>query len=149
MRQPSAPTPARPLSHHVALLYGLFALASTAVNLGTQQLATVALTGRSGTARALSMGCGTAAGFAAKYVLDKHFIFFDTSADRRDEARKVALYGAFGLATTALFWATEAGAFALFRTAEAKYAGAALGLTLGYALKFALDRRFTFTGARA
>lgn len=141
-----ASRPASWKAHHVAVLYVLFALLSVGVNLGVQQIAVVGLTGRTGAVLPLSMLCGTGAGFVAKYVLDKKFIFFDVSAGHRDEARKVALYGIFGLFTTALFWGTEAAFFGLFGTAAAKYAGAVLGLGLGYALKFALDRRFTFTG---
>lgn len=135
-------------AHHVAVLYVLFALLSTAVNLGTQQIAVMALTGRVGPVLPASLLAGTAAGFVAKYLLDKNFIFLDRSADGREEARKVVLYGFFSVFTTLLFWGTEIGFFRLFGSVEAKYAGAVLGLGLGYALKFLLDRRFTFTGAR-
>lgn len=135
-----------PGTRSVVPAYVLFAVLSIAVNLGVQGLAMAVVPGAP---LSFAMACGTGAGFATKYLLDKHFIFQDRSADRRDEARKVALYGFFGVFTTGLFWASEAGLFALVGTSAARNAGAVLGLILGYALKFILDRRYTFTGARA
>ena len=132
----------------LALLYAAFALLATAVNLGTQAIAAAALAGWSGVALPASLLCGTAAGFASKYLLDKNFVFFDRSADLREEARKVGLSGVFSLATTLLFWGCEIAAWQVGGTAGAKYAGAVAGIALGYAAKFMLDRRFTFTGAR-
>ena len=133
-------------AQNVVPAYALFAALSIAVNLGVQGIAVAALPGAP---LPFAMACGTGAGFATKYLLDKYFIFQDRSTDRREEARKVALYGFFGVFTTLLFWASEAGVFALVGTDAARNAGAALGLVLGYALKFTLDRRYTFTGARA
>ena len=133
---------------HLVVFYVLFALLSTAMNLGTQQIAVMALTGLVGPVLPLSILCGTAAGFVSKYLLDKNFIFFDQSRDGIDETRKVMLYGFFSVFTTALFWGAEIGFLRVFGTAEAKYTGAVVGLALGYALKFVLDRRFTFTGSR-
>ena len=91
---------------------------------------------------------GTGVGFVAKYLLDKHFVFFDASRSPTEEVRKVALYGLSCVATTLVFWAFEVGFFAIWGTGQAKYAGAILGLGLGYGLKYGLDRRFVF-GARA
>ena len=128
--------------------YAAFAAVSTTLNLVVQQIAVMSMTGRVTGVLPLSILVGTAAGFGAKYLLDKHFIFFDRSTTCRDETRKVVLYGVFGLLTTAIFWSGEVGAFYVFGTAEAKYAGAALGLAVGYATKFILDGRYTFTGAQ-
>ena len=131
------------------LLYGFFALLSTAMNLGAQQTAVVLLAGRVSDVLHASLLCGTAAGFASKYLLDKRFVFCDRSARRRDEARKVVLYGVFSVATTVIFWGCELGFLRAFGTPAAKYAGAVIGLAMGYAAKFVLDRRFTFTDAQA
>ena len=131
------------------LLYGLFAMLSTAMNLAAQQMAVVLLAGRVSDVLHASLLCGTAAGFASKYLLDKRFVFFDRSARRRDEARKVVVYGVFSVATTVIFWGFELGFLRAFGTPLAKYVGAVFGLAIGYAAKFVLDRRFTFTDARA
>ena len=132
----------------MVVLYGLFALLSTAMNLGAQQMAVVLLAGRVSDVLHASLLCGTAAGFASKYLLDKRFVFFDRSVRRRDEARKVVLYAAFSVATTVIFWGSELGFDWAFGTPAAKYAGAVIGLAIGYAAKFVLDRSFTFTDAQ-
>ena len=93
---------------------------------------------------ALSILAGTGVGFVVKYLLDKHWIFFDGYHGPGKEARKIFLYGAFSVAMTLIFWAFEVGFLALWETSFAKYAGAVIGLALGNFLKYRLDRAFTF-----
>jgi putative flippase GtrA len=92
---------------------------------------------------------GAAAGFAVKYVLDKNWIFYDDYTTHRDEVRKVTLYGLFSVVTTLVFWGFEVSFWAIWRSDLAKYAGAVIGLAIGYGIKFALDRRFVFRGRSA
>ena len=125
----------------VAFRYVLFAVLSTLVNFMTQEAVLVLVPWAS---LALSIVAGTATGFAAKYLLDKRWIFNDGYTGGRDEARKVGLYGLFSIVTTAVFWSFELTAWAIWQTDLAKYAGGALGLAIGYAAKYALDRRFVF-----
>lgn len=133
--QSSAPT------FTLAWRYIAFAILATLANLATQQ----AVIGFSPVAPlAASMAAGTLIGFAAKYSLDKHFIFFDPYSGHAREAAKVLLYGLFSIVTTLVFWAFEASFWAIWHSDFAKYTGAVLGLALGYAAKFLLDRRFTF-----
>jgi hypothetical protein len=70
-------------------------------------------------------------------------------ATHRHELRKVSLYGAFSVVTTLVFWLFEVSFWMLWRTDFAKYSGAVLGLAIGYAVKYFLDRRFVFAGSRA
>ena len=130
----------------VFLRYVVFAVISTVANLGTQELvvrtATVA-------ALPLSILAGTAVGFAVKYVLDKKWIFYDAYTTRGNEARKIGLYGLFSIATTLVFWGFEVAFWTIWRTDLAKYSGAVLGLAIGYAAKYALDRTFVFKDPRA
>jgi putative flippase GtrA len=126
--------------------YIAFAVIATLANLGVQEivirLAPVApLT--------LSILAGTAAGFALKYILDKRFVFEDGFDGHAREARKVALYGAFSVVTTLIFWGFEVGFWMVWGTDAAKYTGAVIGLAIGYAAKFALDRTFVFRERRA
>ena len=125
----------------VPLRYVLFAGVSMLANLATQEvvfrLAPVA-------ALAASILAGTAAGFAVKYVLDKNWIFYDDYTSHRDEVRKVTLYGLFSVFTTLIFWGFEVTFWLIWRSDAAKYAGAILGLAIGYCIKFALDQRFVF-----
>ncbi len=120
--------------------YVLFAAIATLVNLATQALVSSLTAG----GLVWSIGAGTVTGFAAKYVLDKHWIFFDGFEGRVSELRKMILYGLFSVFTTLLFWAVEIGFWFLWHTDFAKYCGAVVGLSTGYWLKYRLDRAYTF-----
>lgn len=93
-----------------------------------------------------AMASGTAAGLIVKYLLDKRYIFFYLSKDRMDTARTFIRYTGTGVVTTALFWITEIGFDAVFQSASAKYLGAAAGLSMGYTLKYHMDKRMVFSG---
>lgn len=120
--------------------YALFAAVAALINLGAQALILLLVPGK----LAISIGVGTVSGFAAKYVLDKYWIFFDNFQGRLSELRKMILYGVFSVFTTLLFWAFEVGSWMLWHTDLAKYTGALIGLLTGYWLKYRLDRTYTF-----
>jgi len=125
--------------------YVVFAVIATLANLLTQEAvmrtAPVApLT--------LSILAGTAAGFILKYWLDKRYVFDDAYGGHRRELQKIALYGAFSVGTTLVFWGFEVAFWAIWRTDVAKYTGAVIGLAVGYAAKFLLDRAFVFREPR-
>lgn len=130
----------------VLVRYVLFAVLATVANLLAQeiviQLAPVM-------ELALSILAGTIVGFGVKYVLDKKWIFYDAYTTHTDEVRKVALYGAFSVVTTAIFWGVEVTFWTIWETRTAKYTGAVLGLAIGYAAKYWLDREFVFRERRA
>ena len=130
----------------ILVRYVLFAALSMVANLVTQELlfrtAPIA-------PLAFAILGGTAAGFAVKYVLDKKWIFHDATTTGRDELRKISLYGFFSVFTTLIFWGFEVAFWWIWRTDLAKYAGAVLGLSLGYAIKFSLDRTFVFRARTA
>lgn len=125
----------------ILIRYVLFAMIATVVNLAAQDL-----TYRSSPMAALpvSILVGTAAGFATKYVFDKKWIFDDSYSSHRDEVRKITLYGAFSVVTTLVFWGFEVMFWKIWRTDLAKYTGAVIGLAIGYAAKYSLDRTFVF-----
>lgn len=127
----------------LAARYAAFAVIATLANLGVQRLV---LMGGEGSWRfALALGLGTLAGLAIKYALDKRWIFGDREGGLGAHGRKFGLYSAMGLVTTAIFWGAETAAWAIWRTDLAREAGAVLGLTVGYVVKYRLDRRFVFT----
>jgi putative flippase GtrA len=126
------------------LLYLVFAGLATVANLAAQELFL-----RMSGSLAVAILAGTAAGFATKYVLDKKWVFSDRYTTHRQELRKVTLYGAFSVATTLVFWLFEVAFWMAWRTDFAKYTGAVLGLAVGYAIKFVLDRTFVFRVGRA
>ena len=128
-------------SSTIAIRYVLFAAIATVANLAAQE-AVIRLAPPA--ALALSIGAGTVVGFVVKYVLDKKWIFFDRFTSHREEARKLSLYGLFSVVTTLVFWGFEVAFWTIWRTDVAKYAGAVLGLAIGYVAKFMLDGAFTF-----
>jgi hypothetical protein len=141
-------TAAAPLSPAgLAVRYTAFALAAMGVNLGTQYLSLAAYAGPLALGVAMALGTGT--GLVTKYVLDKHYIFFDADNSVRGHSVKFTLYSLMGVATTAIFWGTELLFHTLLPGAEMKYLGAVVGLTIGYVTKYQLDRRFVFRTAAA
>ncbi len=133
-------------SLRIAILYTLFAVVSTAVNLGSQWLtlraiAPLALPTGAQIFAALVVGTGT--GLVVKYVLDKRYIFGDFSTGAATHAKKFSLYTAMGLVTTVIFWGAEfLGAW--IRPDSGLYIGGALGLAVGYVVKYQLDKAFVF-----
>lgn len=128
--------------HVLTVRYAVFAAVAVGVNLGTQALSLGVYDGAFGLLAAMVLGTGT--GLVTKYLLDKRFIFYDQDGGLRAHSVKFTLYATMGVATTALFWATELTFVALGDDPRLKYIGAALGLTLGYIAKYRLDRRFVF-----
>jgi putative flippase GtrA len=126
--------------------YGLFAGLAILANLLAQE---ITLRLMPGAPLSLSILVGTATGFVLKYVLDKKWVFDDGYAGHRQELQKITLNGAFSVLTTLVFWGFEIAFWNVWQTDVAKYTGAVLGLCIGYAAKFVLDRSFVFRGGRA
>ena len=124
------------------LRYAAFAVVATLANLATQR--TVLHFGDSGGYFAAAVGAGTLVGLVIKYLLDKRWIFRDTEGGLRNHGRKFTLYTVMGLVTTAIFWGTETAFWLIWRTDLMREAGAILGLSVGYVVKYRLDRRFVF-----
>lgn len=124
--------------------YIAFALVATLANLAVQRvvLAIAALPGM--LAFPLALAAGTLAGLVTKYVLDKRWIFDDRSRGVEAHGRLFSLYALTGVATTAIFWGTETLFWLTWGTDLARETGAVLGLAIGYAIKYRLDRRFVF-----
>lgn len=91
------------------------------------------------------MFLGTLAGLGSKYILDKKFIFYHTPKDKKDDAKKFALYSLMGVFTTIIFWGTEITFDLLFQDPNSKYLGAIIGLSIGYIIKYYLDKKYVFT----
>lgn len=122
--------------------YIAFAGIATAVNLLVQRA--VLLGGETAVWFVGAMGCGTLAGLVVKYILDKRWIFYDTTRGAAAQGRQFGLYAVMGILTTAIFWATETTFWLIWGTDFARELGAILGLTVGYVTKYQLDKRFVF-----
>lgn len=130
----------------LVLRYAVFAALATLANLATQRL--VLMAGETGTLYALAVAAGTGAGLLLKYALDKRWIFYDSATGLKAHGRKFTLYTVMGVVTTAIFWGSETVFWLTWGTDQARELGAVLGLTVGYVVKYNLDRRFVFTDAR-
>jgi putative flippase GtrA len=125
------------------LRYAAFAVVATIANLATQRL--VLQFGDTGGYFAAAVGAGTIVGLVIKYILDKRWIFYDLETGVKNHGRKFSLYTAMGLITTAIFWGTETAFWLIWQTDMMRELGAILGLSVGYVVKYNLDRRFVFT----
>lgn len=129
----------------IAVYYLLFALVATLANLGAQD--GYLRLHRGGWAIPLSIAVGTVVGLVVKYVLDKRYIFCFRARHAAHDLRTFSLYAVMGLLTTGIFWGVEAAFHFWFSGDDAmRYAGGALGLGIGYLIKYRLDKRFVFTG---
>ncbi|UGQ45494.1 GtrA family protein [Massilia endophytica] len=126
----------------LALTYLLLALIATLVNIGLQDITLQLYAGAFQVAASVLVG--TAGGLLVKYALDKRYIFRFRADNLGHDSRVFALYTAAGLVTTAIFWGFEFGFDHLFGSKQARYAGAILGLGIGYLCKYQLDKRFVF-----
>ena len=131
----------------IYLRYAIFAVLASLVNLATQAASLQLYSGELGLTIALILGTGT--GLLTKYLLDKRWIFFDMSAGAAAHGKTFSLYTATGILTTGIFWGLEYAFDGLTPDGRWRYLGGAIGLAIGYIVKFQLDRRFVFAVADA
>jgi putative flippase GtrA len=91
-----------------------------------------------------SMFLGTLVGLVVKYLLDKKYIFFFKSKNLFQDGQKFFLYASMGVITTFIFWWVEVVFDYTFKTIPMRYIGAVIGLSIGYWMKYQLDKRFVF-----
>lgn len=129
----------------LVLRYSCFAVIATIANLAVQRL--VLLGGTDPVMFMAAVGAGTIVGLVIKYILDKRWIFMDTATGAAAHGKKFGLYMVMGIATTAIFWGTETAFWFIWKTDLMREIGAVIGLSIGYVVKYNLDRRFVFTDA--
>lgn len=130
----------------LVIRYTAFAVVATLANLAAQRGVLAFVEGTEGFV--LAVGVGTVVGLLLKYLLDKRWIFFDTSTGLAAHGRKFSLYTAMGVVTTLIFWGFETFFWLTWRTDLMREIGAILGLSIGYVIKYNLDRRFVFNSMR-
>jgi putative flippase GtrA len=126
----------------LAIRYAIFAAVATIANLAVQRLVLMLVEGSLNYPFALVSG--TIIGLVVKFKLDKRWIFFDESPTRLHEGAQFTLYTAMGLVTTSIFWLTETATWLASGTTAGREIGAIVGLSIGYWVKYRLDRRFVF-----
>jgi len=126
--------------------YVVFAILATFVNLIIQRF--VLWFGDGSVIFLVALAAGTAMGLLVKYFLDKYWIFGDLSVGAIEATKKLSLYTLMGIFTTAIFWGTETLFWLIWRTDLMREIGAIIGLSVGYFVKYHLDRRYVFTNSK-
>lgn len=92
----------------------------------------------------LAIAFGNGAGLVFKYIVDKYWVFEDADPSLSQNSRKFALYAAFGVGTTFIFWFVELVFHLMFQSQLMTNIGAIIGLCMGYVIKYNLDKHVTF-----
>ena len=125
----------------IAAKYFLFALLSTLVNLISQFLTFVILDYEYEIYIAIANG--TITGLSVKYLLDKYYIF-NLNVKEYSSTNTFVPYILTSILTTMIFWITELWFINYIQIPYTEYIGAIVGLSMGYTLKYFLDRNFVF-----
>lgn len=126
----------------LAVLYTLFASASMLVNICSQIIFMILY--QSDNVVELSILVGTIFGFPLRYILEKRYIFSFKSKNINHDGELFILYSLMSVITTIIFWGTEYAFHKIFESNILRYFGAMLGLSIGFYIKYKLDKKFVF-----
>lgn len=129
----------------IAILYTLFAVLSIAINIGSQMLSICVYKGPFFVE--ISIFVGTAMGLPLRYLLEKRYIFNFTSKNLVHDGKLFAFYSAMGVITTLIFWGTEYAFHLIYETDFMRYIGGIIGLSIGFYVKYQLDKKFVFVNS--
>jgi putative flippase GtrA len=129
----------------IAVLYTLFAVLSTAINIGSQILSIWIYEGPFSVE--ISILVGTAMGLPLRYFLEKRYIFNFTSKNLVHEGKLFVFYSAMGVITTLIFWGTEYAFHLIYDTDFMRYLGGVIGLSVGFYVKYQLDKKYVFVNS--
>ena len=129
----------------IAVLYTLFAVLSTAINIGSQMLSIWIYKGP--LSIEVSILVGTAMGLQLRYFLEKRYIFKFTSKNLLHDGKLFVFYSAMGVITTLIFWGTEYAFHLIYDTDFMRYLGGIIGLSIGFYVKYQLDKKYVFVNS--
>ena len=127
---------------NIFLRYVLTCIIATLVNLVTQRIFLELILINNNYFVALFFG--TLTGLTTKYILDKNYIFYDFDHSIKNNSKKFTLYTYNGIFTTVIFWGTESLFYFIYFTTLARELGAVIGLSIGYLIKYRLDKKYVF-----
>lgn len=130
----------------LTLRYTVFAIIAMFLNLAAQRAVLWVEDSPRGLTAAIVAGMGV--GLVVKYLLDKYWIFADTSSGLSQHTQKFTLYTLSGVGTTIISCGSEVGFWLIYGTHFMREIGALIGLSTGYAMKYNLDKRFVFRESR-
>jgi peptidoglycan biosynthesis protein MviN/MurJ (putative lipid II flippase) len=125
----------------IGFKYILFAILATTVNIFFQYLSFLLIDHKY--ELYIAMLNGTILGMILKYYLDKNFIFYYVKKEFNNK-NIFLLYIFTSIFTTIIFWAIELWFSYYVNINYSEYIGALVGLTLGYSLKYLLDKQLVF-----
>ena len=123
-------------------LYSIFAIIATFSNLYTQRL--ILSIDKTNLFFIISISTGTLVGLLIKFFLDKKFIFLEKNIKYKNDGLIFSLYSLMGIISTSIFWGTETIFWLIWQNQAMREIGAILGLTLGYIVKYKLDKYYVF-----
>jgi putative flippase GtrA len=129
----------------IAVLYTLFAVLSTAINIGSQMLSIWIYKGPLSVE--ISILVGTVMGLPLRYFLEKLYIFNFTSKNLVHDGKLFVFYSAMGVITTLIFWGTEYTFHLIYDTDFMRYLGGVFGLSIGFYVKYQLDKKYVFVNS--
>jgi hypothetical protein len=129
----------------IAVLYTLFAVLSTAINIGSQMLSIWIYEGPLSVE--ISILVGTVMGLPLRYFLEKRYIFNFTSKNLVHDGKLFVFYSAMGVITTLIFWGTEYAFHLIYDTDFMRYLGGIIGLSIGFYVKYQLDKKYVFVNS--
>jgi len=129
----------------IAVLYTLFAVVSTAINIGSQMVSIWVYEGPFSVE--ISILVGTAMGLPLRYLLEKRYIFNFTSKNLVHDGKLFVFYSAMGVITTLIFWGTEYAFHLIYETDFMRYLGGVIGLSVGFYVKYQLDKKYVFVNS--
>jgi len=129
----------------IAVLYTMFAVLSTAINIGSQMLSVWIYEGPLSVE--ISILVGTAMGLPLRYFLEKRYIFNFTSKNLVHDGKLFVFYSAMGVITTIIFWGTEYAFHLVYDTDIMRYLGGIIGLSIGFYVKYQLDKKYVFVNS--
>ena len=125
----------------IGLKYILFAILAITVNIFFQYLSFLLIDHKYELYIAILNG--TILGMILKYYLDKNYIFYYVKK-KFNNKNIFLLYIFTSIFTTIIFWAIELWFSYYVNINYSEYLGALVGLTLGYSLKYLLDKQLVF-----
>ena len=129
----------------IAVLYTLFAVVSTAINIGSQMVSIWVYEGPLSVE--ISILVGTVMGLPLRYFLEKRYIFNFTSKNIVHDGKLFIFYSVMGVITTLIFWGTEYAFHLIYDTDFMRYLGGIIGLSIGFYVKYQLDKKYVFVNS--
>ena len=129
----------------ILVLCMLFAVLYTVINIGSQMV--LILTYKAPFAVESYILIGTAVGLPLHYFLEKCYIFVFINKNLAHDGKLFFFYSAIGVITTLIFWNTEYAFHLIYDTDLMHYMGGVIGLTIGFYVKYQLDKEYVLVNS--